>query len=436
MPIGSRLTTLLVVLALVALPAVALRAFCVGKSCDSGEATASAAVPFCPLPAELRGLISAGFRQGRSPDVMAATDADGPGVRVDDGSEIAVPWPSTGPIDTRVPIAFFGTGFTGRDPADGTGLDQIAPTLAAAMGYDRSHDEVRAGVPAQGVADASDEPSLVVQVVWKGVGSADLEAHPHAWPFLRATIARGGGTLEGTTGSLPLDPTATLTTIGTGGLPTQHGITGTIIRGDHGDVAQAWGPGAPGSVIATLADDLDRDTDQRAMIAGVLSSRSDRGIIGDGWYVDRRDHDTVVVTRHPVPAVAGLLDQVGAEGGVIGVVVRGDVDAMDRTTRQIVRSVRAQVPSTAFVVTSTGSLRGARGEDAAAIAERVDTSLGSPVIAASAADGLFLDRTVATQASITAAGVSDAMETERTPAGTPLFADTFPSFAVAFARYC
>ena len=58
-----------------------------------------------------------------------------------------------------------------------------------------------------------------------------------------------------------------------------------------------------------------------------------------------------MVTRHPVPAVAGLLDQVGAEGGVIGVVVRGDVDAMDRTTRQIVRSVRAQVPSTAFVVT-------------------------------------------------------------------------------------
>ncbi|HEY5858887.1 MAG TPA: hypothetical protein VIX62_01210, partial [Actinomycetota bacterium] len=108
----------------------------------------------------------------------------------------------------------------------------------------------------------------------------------------------------------------------------------------------------------------------------------------------------------------------------------------DRTTRQIVRSVRAQVPSTAFVVTSTGSLRGARGEDAAAIAQRVDASLGSQVIEASAADGLFIDRTVATQASITAAGVSDAMEAERTPAGSPVFAGTFPSFAVAFARYC
>ena len=67
MPIGSRLTTLLVVLALVALPAVALRAFCVGKSCDSGEATASAAVPFCPLPAELRGLISTDSARGGRP---------------------------------------------------------------------------------------------------------------------------------------------------------------------------------------------------------------------------------------------------------------------------------------------------------------------------------------------------------------------------------
>ena len=183
-----------------------------------------------------------------------------------------------------MPIAFFGTGFTGRDPADGTGLDQIAPTLAAAMGYDRSHDEVRAGVPAEGVADAADEPSLVVQVVWKGVGSADLEAHPHAWPFLRATSPTVAARSKGPPGSLPLDPTATLTTIGTGGLPTQHGITGTIIRGDHGDVAQAWGPGAPVG---------DRDAGGRprprhgsgAMIAGVLSSRSDRGIIGDGWYV-------------------------------------------------------------------------------------------------------------------------------------------------------
>jgi hypothetical protein len=434
-PIGSRLTTLLVVLALVALPAVALRVFCVGKSCDSGEATASAEVPFCPLPAELRALISAGFRQGRSPDVMAATAATGPGVRVDDGAGIAVPWPSTGPVDTRVPIAFFGSGFTGRDPVDGTGLDQVAPTLAQAMGYDRSHDEVRAGVPAQGVAAPGDEPSLVVQVVWKGVGSADLEAHPHAWPFLRATIDEAGGTLDGTTGSLPLDPTATLTTIGTGGLPSQHGITGTVIRGDDGDVAQAWGPGTSGSVIATLADDLDHDTDQQALVAGVLSSRSDRGIIGDGWYVDRRDRDTVVVTRHPVPAVTDIVDQVGPVGGVIGVVVHGDVDAMDRATRQIVRAVRAQVPSTAFVVTSTGSLRGA-GEDAAAVAQRVNISLGSPVIAASAADGLFLDRTVATRASVTAAGVSDAMSAERSSTGDPLFAGTFPSFAVAFARYC
>ena len=200
-----------------------------------------------------------------------------------------------------MPIAFFGTGFTGRDPADGTGLDQIAPTLAAAMGYDRSHDEVRAGVPADGVADAGAR-TLSWWSRWSG----------KAWapPTSKRTLTRGrscerrsptgGGTLEGTTGSLPLDPTATLTTIGTGGLPAQHGITGH----DHPGRRRRRGTGlgrrrAAGSVIATLADDLDRDTDQRALIAGVLSSRSDRGIIGDGWYVDRRDRDTVVVTSPP-----------------------------------------------------------------------------------------------------------------------------------------
>ena len=186
------------------------------------------------------------------------------------------------------------------------------------------------------------DPSLYVSLV-----GSDFELEGERGAHLLETVLKQPGApsqvniavLEGTTGSLPLDPTATLTTIGTGGLPAQHGITGTIIRGDDGDVARAWGPDAPGSVIATLADDLDRDTDQRAMVAGVLSSRSDRGIIGDGWYVDRRDRDTVVVTRHPEPAVAGLLDQVGADGGVIGVVVRGDVDDMDRTTREIVHAV-------------------------------------------------------------------------------------------------
>ena len=67
---GRRLAVLVVALALVGAPAVALRAFCVGKSCAQEDIAAAAAVPFCPLPAALRDQIVAGYRQGRSPDVM------------------------------------------------------------------------------------------------------------------------------------------------------------------------------------------------------------------------------------------------------------------------------------------------------------------------------------------------------------------------------
>ncbi len=70
---GRRLAVLLVALAVVAAPAVVLRALCVGESCDEANAS-TARVPFCPLPADVRDLIVAGFRDGRSPDVSAATD--------------------------------------------------------------------------------------------------------------------------------------------------------------------------------------------------------------------------------------------------------------------------------------------------------------------------------------------------------------------------
>jgi hypothetical protein len=63
---GRRLTMLVVALALVGAPAVALTAFCVGESCAQEEGVA-AAVPFCPLPADLRAGYHAAW-PGRSPD--------------------------------------------------------------------------------------------------------------------------------------------------------------------------------------------------------------------------------------------------------------------------------------------------------------------------------------------------------------------------------
>jgi hypothetical protein len=440
MPVGRRLIVLLTVLGLVGLPAVALRAFCVGKSCDTGDASAAASVLFCPLPADLRAQIAAGFREGRSPDVMAATADPDVATELPAGGSVA--WPSAGsdPIDTRVPIALFGTGIARGKVPPGTGLDQIAPTLEEILRYRRPHPEVRAGQAIDGAVEASSPaPDLVVEIAWDGVGTADLDARPRAWPFLRSAIRSGAGTLQGTTGSIPLDPAATLTTIGTGGLPSQHGITGSVIRGDDGEIAPSWGPNASGSVISTLADDLDRDMDQHARIGAVLAEGNDRGIVGDGWYVDVRDRDDHIVTGTPVPAVERLLGSgYGSDGNpaIIGVTVRDSVSRMDRATQAIVRAVRARVPSSTFVVTATGRLAGAQALPDISVERQIETATGSPVVAASSAGGFFLDRAVSTERGTTADDVATAMRSIRAPGGSPLFVDAFPAFAVAFSRYC
>ena len=54
---GRRLAVLLIALALLGIPAAALRADCAGASCRSNAAAATPA-PFCALPADLRALIT------------------------------------------------------------------------------------------------------------------------------------------------------------------------------------------------------------------------------------------------------------------------------------------------------------------------------------------------------------------------------------------
>jgi hypothetical protein len=445
-PVGRRLATMLLALALVALPAVVLRAFCVGMSCETSEA-ATARVPFCPLPAGLRNSIAAGFREGRSPDALAITSRAGGGVATDLGAGVEVPWLSiaTEP-DERVPLVFAGDAFSGAPLPPGTALDDVAPTLAEAIGYRRPHPEVASGAVIPGIVRPRREgdalpsrPALIVEIVWKGVGTRELESHPDDWPNVKALIGGGSGTLEATVGSSPSDPAAVLTTIGTGGIPGQHGITGTRLRNEEGAVVRAWSPRSPGSIIATLADELDRSQDQRAHVAAVLTDRSDRGIVGDGWYLDERDQDDVVVTDRPVPAVTALLDRgFGADGRTasLAVVIRGTVASMDADTGATIGAIRELTPDAAIVVTATGSLRHPVGLPAEDVIVQVNTNLGAPVVASSAAGGLFLDRRAAAREGITVDTVTDAMLSVRDPRGRPAFADAFPAFIVSFGRYC
>jgi hypothetical protein len=347
-----------------------------------------------------------------------------------------------------VPIAFFGTGIQrGAVVPIGTGLDAIAPTLAAVLGFRRPHPDVRAGTAIPGVADR-ERPRLVLEVAWKGAGSAELRDDPRAWPTLRSLIQRGTGTLAGDTGSLPLDPAATLTTIGTGGLPSQHGITGTLVRNDGGEVVRAWGPGSPFSVIATLPDDLDQARGQRPMIGLVASDVSDRGIIGGNWYIGH-DRDAMVTASgdDSVAATERLLASGFGHDDVpdiLAVVLDGPLVSMDRRTRQLVMAAeRASGGSVVVAIAGTGGgadegpTRGGSVRVSDVVSQVDDGVSGDPdVVAGVVPGGLFLDQRVLAREGISGDAAVQALLKVTASNGEPVFDDAFQGFAVSFARYC
>jgi len=420
---GRRLAVLVVALALVGAPAVALRALCVGKSCAQEGIAGAAPIPFCPLPAALREQIVAGYRQGRSPDVMGTTNVP----------MVGWPWVGYTSDQNAAPIMFFGKGiFGGRLPND-VGLDQIAPTIAELMDFRRAHPEVRSGAPISDVVHNGPPPPLVVEIVWTGVGTASF--NPAGTPWLTDHDLHGAWTYNATTGSLPTDPAAVLTTIGTGGLPSQHGITGTFIRGKDGAPARAWGLDAPTSIIATLGDDWDHATAQSARIGLVAPTSSDRGLIGGTWYLDVDRDDVLLGASDVVDAVGQLLAAgYGADTttDILGVALGGGAQGMDKHTGQIVEMVRRLVPDAVFVLTATGAQTGGSGPS---IADGVDAAVGAPVVAA-VSGGLFLNQQVMATTGITSDEVVLAMDSLDAPNGDPLFADAYPGFAVSFSRYC
>ena len=431
---------MLIVLAAIGIPAAVLTATCAGRSCDAsgGEVLR---VPFCPLPAALKDGIANGFREGRSPDVLGVaagtpvyTDVDG----------LRTPWPATdASTDLRVPMVFAGTGVTqGASVPNGTTLDRVAPTVSDILGFERAFPEVRSGTSITGVANG-ERPRLVILIAWKGVGSSELESQQGDWPFLSSLLDDGAGTLEGEAASLPLDPAATLTTIGTGGLPSQHGITGSFVRNGEGAVVQAYAPDAPVQIIATLADDLD-ERDHATLVGLVAPDPTDRGLVGGGWYPDEDPVDVVTGDGEAAPlAVRSQLDAgYGADDvpDVLGVVLDGPVRSMDRWTEQIVtEALRATGGSTLAVIAGTGSWETrAHAVPDAALVDAVEEAVPGDerAVAASVPGGLFLDQKVLTDEQVTGQVAVDAMLSADAPDGERMLADAFQGFAVSFARYC
>ena len=437
---GRRLLVMLVVLAAIGIPAALLTATCAGRACDAsgGEAVR---VPFCPLPDAVKEGVVNGFREGRSPDVLAVGDRT-PVFTDVDGSRM--PWPAVAAsTDRRVPIVFAGAGVSGgADVPDGTMLDRIAPTVSEVLGFERDHPEVRSGTAVAGVANG-ERPRLVLLIALKGVGSSELETHMNDRPFLSSLLEDSAGTMAGDAGSLPLDPAATLTTIGTGGLPSQHGITGSFVRNGQGRVVQAYAPNAPVQIIATLADDLDH-ADPSTLVGLVATDERDRGIVGGHWYPGEDPIDAVIgdSATAPLSVQVHLTSGYGADDvpDVLGVVLDGRIRAMDRWTREIVTEAeRATSDSTLVVVAGTGSEEAERlAVPDRGLVDAVEDAVpgGAPAVAATVAGGFFLDQAVLREEQVTGQIAVDALLSATAPDGERMLADAFQGFAVSFARYC
>jgi hypothetical protein len=436
----------LVVVGVVALPAIALRAACVGKSCTQAEQQPAPA-PFCSLDAGTRALVTAGFYAGRSPDAIAVTAAPGT-VVTSVGGGLDVPWPSVAasPMSPQIPFVLLGT--TVRSVPGSSSvitLDQVAPTVAELMKIKRPHPHVRSGTPIDAVRALGPAVPLAVEIVWKGVGMLELQTHRAKAPYLSGllvTTQRANAvSLPATPGSAPFDPTAVLTTIGSGGLPFQHGVTGTVFMSEHGPV-HAFSDRAPEPVIAALGDDLPHVTNGKAQTALVGDAPTDRGLVGGTWW-DHGDTATVEIAGDTVSEVRALLrsgygtDEIP---DLIGVTLSGSLSAMDTTTKSLVAEVQRAVPRTVFVMTSTGSAVSEPGSvDARTdLAKAVNAAIPAPgpVVAGVGSGGLFLDPETTTAAGITTQSVVDVLKGQTGADGTPLFADAFPSFAVQFGRYC
>jgi hypothetical protein len=350
-----------------------------------------------------------------------------------------------------VPLIFSGSGVGrgSRVPA-GTTLTAVAPTLASVLGTRWENPGVHPGVPIHGIGGAP-SPRLVLEIAWKGVGTSDLTAQRSAWPFLRSLVGNGAGTLRASAGSLPLDPVASLTTIGTGGLPKNHGITGLYLRNDDttsryaGRLTRAWGRGAPLSVISALGDDLGQASNGGARIGVIGTDPSDRGIIGGNWYQGPdEDQTSYVGSSRQVSAVKRMLVTgfgEDAQPDLLAVVMRDSIRRMDEQTRQIVALARrAAGGRVTIVVAGTGSTTddADRRVPLTTALAPVDAAVpgSDPAVEGAVAGGLFLNQDVLARADVSSNVAVQALLNETVPGGAPLMADAFPAFAASFGKYC
>jgi hypothetical protein len=443
-PVRRALILAAVVLA-ASIPAVVAYGKCSGAGCDSGAPTHSY-VPFCSLPSEVRTRIAAGYQDGRSPDLLTVS-AGTPivGSTTDRPEDLRVPWLSVnGPAETRIPLVFAGPGIQPASLPSGTGLDGVEPTLVRLTGI-TPPSRLRSGKDIPAVQRSGAAPRLIVLVAWEGIGFSDLAGA--ATPELQSLLRAGAGTLDADTGSLPVDPAAALATLGTGSLPSQHGITGTWLRSPYGGMlVHAGGPAGPPAEVPTFAQELIHVSKEASSVALVEPAASDQGLVGTEYFVaDHRKPDVSVVAPGREVAAArslmhgGLGSGAGTATDVLGVVLRGPVLALDRETKAVLADVAsatggsylAVVAGTGSTTVPAGSMAGA--DAASALTKRLPAAAG--VIKAVVPGGIYLAKTTA-HTTVSGRDIVKALLGLPAPSGGHLMKDSFDSFAVSLGKYC
>ena len=443
MRVEARAIAVLGLVIFIALPAAVLRALCVGRSCDK-ETQTQRSIPFCSLPDDVRRGIAAGYREDRSPDVLAVARA---GVVIGDEKDPLRTgvWPTLDGADQSAIVTFAGAGVAkGVEPQGTFGFDDISPTLAAILNFRLPHPEVRSGKAIEGVANANGA-RMVMMIVLKNVGARDIES---------LNRVRLDGVMVSVSGvSLPLAPAPLMATIGTGGTPSQHGVIGESVRNDRGDVVGAWhGPvarsfgseaGFPGTVIATLSDDLDDVLNQKPKIGLVANDEVDEGLTGGDWYVDV-DRDEKVFVKDPKEAIEAAEEMIRSSGfgaDPVPDILAVTLDAGNVDGPKLVATLSRTAHSSsdgkeAVVVIGLPSARtSGTVVPTTELTRQVDQKTAPGVVERIVPGGLFLDQDVIADQGITKDQVVAALRDLRVE-GSPVFADVFPGIAVSFARFC
>lgn len=206
-------------------------------------------------------------------------------------------WTHSGPWKylQHIPIVFYGPGRI----AEGVEVDRrvtmadIAPTMARMLGVSIEAE----GLVLDEVFTArTDPPKVIVTVVWDGGGWNGLEEFPGAWPHLRRLMTEGVTYTNAYVGSSPSVTPAVHTTLGTGVLPSTHGVTGVPVRDEDGEVVDSFNDGKSARFIEVdaLAESWDEHKNNRALVGMIGYEPWHLGMIGKGAETPGGDRDDAV----------------------------------------------------------------------------------------------------------------------------------------------